>query len=66
MRVDEWFDPKNREHMLAYKHLGLHGTWPEGFIPQDADFPASWFPMIAAKIAHVYMTEFLSREDSGR
>ncbi len=51
MNLLKWFDPTNKEHIGAYYHLGHYGVWPEGFIPEDTEFPHMWQVLLAQKLA---------------
>ena len=31
MKIEDWFDPKNLDHLRAYNHLRNYGEWPDGF-----------------------------------
>ncbi len=34
IKLEDWFDPYNHEHMKAYEKLCNSGCWPEKFIPK--------------------------------
>lgn len=51
MRIDEWFDPVNLQHLVAYKALEDNGMWPKGFIPEGMEFPPAWHISLMAKLA---------------
>lgn len=34
-KFEDFFDPLNREHVMAYNECCKSGAWPEGFIPTD-------------------------------
>lgn len=54
MRIDEWFDIKNKDHIAAMKYLMDHGVWPVGFIPDGIEFRPSWYLSIVNKMAEEY------------
>lgn len=62
MRVEDWFDPNNLEHIEAYRHLTKFGEWPAGFIPDEAVFAPAWFPQIAAKMADCWAKHMLGND----
>lgn len=33
IKLEDWFDPYNPEHMKAYEALCKSGCWPESFVP---------------------------------
>lgn len=33
IKLEDWFDPYNTEHMTAYEKLCESGCWPESFLP---------------------------------
>ena len=71
MRIDEFFDVFDREHLRAYDHLVRTGQWPEGFIPEGTTFPNLWTVLIAnqmaaAWIVHFEMTEACERAACSR
>lgn len=60
MDLVEWFDPYNKEHMAAYKHLqDTHGMWPKGFIPEGMSLGLGWQFVIMNKIADAWVKHVL-------
>lgn len=59
MEIQDWFDPKNLDHLRAWKHLNHKGTWPEGFIPKDVECNSVWTILISQKMANLYADEKL-------
>lgn len=51
----EWFDPYNKGHVAAYRHLQNTGMWPEGFIPLGMEIPTYWSISVAAKLADAWI-----------
>jgi len=51
MKITEYFDPDNMNHIKAYAHMQNTGFWPEEFIPKDTEFPVCWNMIINGKIA---------------
>lgn len=33
IKLEDWFDPCNHEHMKAYEKLCESGCWPKSFVP---------------------------------
>ena len=62
MKITEWFDPKNIEHIKAYKHLRDKAFWPEDFIPKGMEFPSGWNTVVTGKIADAYIEQMLEKE----
>lgn len=56
-----WFDPKNREHLKAYRYLQQHGYWPEGW--PLGPLSAHWQVVIINMIADAYLAEKLDEDD---
>jgi hypothetical protein len=55
MRIYEWFDPDNIEHIKAYKELQETGTWPKYFYNEIKDkgieLGPGWQLIVAYKLA---------------
>lgn len=64
IKVHEWFDPYNVDHVHAYHHLQQTGSWPEGFIPEDMNIHVhfGWPVFIAEKLATAYVNRVLDDE----
>jgi hypothetical protein len=56
----DFFDPANIDHIIAYNHLQLHGTWPEGFIPDTVELDANWYLQLMIKMAN-YWVEYMTQ-----
>jgi len=59
MNLVEFFDPRNLDHMKAYKHLCDKGFWPEGFIKEGMEIPNGWQILIAAKMSDCWVEHML-------
>ena len=59
MKIEEWFDPFNRVHLEAWKHLNDVGAWPVGFIPEGMAFTGLWQVTLATRLANLYVAEKL-------
>lgn len=55
MRLDDFFDPYNPDHMKAYEVLCKTGAWPKEFIAADFEIPALCVPSIQAKMAQAWL-----------
>lgn len=60
MRIEKFFDPRNIEHIKAYKELQDTGVWPKGFIPEGTEFGPGWQVLIAFGIANLYIEQKMS------
>ena len=59
MRIDEWFDPANIDHIKAYHILMNTGMWPAGFIPDGMEFIPGWNILIMNKLADAWVYHML-------
>lgn len=59
MDIYEFFDVKSSEHIDAFRHLELTGTWPIGFIPEHVtiSLQGCWQASLYAKLAHAYLDQ---------
>lgn len=55
MRLDDWFDPHNPEHMRAYETLCATGAWPDDFVPTTMEIPNLCVIIIQAKMAQAWL-----------
>lgn len=60
MKITEFFDPYNMEHIKAYKRLITHGSWQEGFLPEDIEYSTGWQAILAFKMANVWVEQVLA------
>ena len=63
MRIDEWFDPRNKEHITAYKQLQDTGIWPKDVIPDNMEFVLGWQILVMNKIADCWINHILKSQD---
>lgn len=61
MKITEFFNPYNMEHIKAYKYLSIHGFWQEGFLPEDIEYAnnSTWQAVLAFKMADVWVEQVL-------
>jgi hypothetical protein len=69
MKVYQWFNPANVDHIIAYKEARKTGKWAKGFLPEDKyymdlmyDPGTEFFRAITQKIADAWVDQML---DSG-
>ena len=55
----EWFDPNNKDHVAAYRHLQSTGLWPAGFIPPGMEIPTYWNISVGGKLADAWINHML-------
>jgi hypothetical protein len=58
MRIEEWFDIYNPDHLRAYRHLETTGMWPEGFIPENIKFSNIWQSALMRKFVVGFYAEY--------
>jgi hypothetical protein len=64
INIGDWFNPKNIEHIRAYKHLEDTGFWPEGFIEEGViNFIPGWQYLLASKMADCWVKLKLAVEE---
>jgi len=65
MSIVDYFDPKNIEHIKAFKYMQDTGTWPKKFWKEmeavGVEFLGAWHSSLAFKIADVYVEEKMER-----
>jgi len=59
VKIEEWFDPKNLEHLKAFRALQDTGQWPVGFIPKGTEFTVGWHVKLGFMLANEYLKEKL-------
>ena len=62
MKINEWFDIGNIEHIKAYYQLQKCGTWSNGFIPDNVSFDQGWQIVLMHKFANAYIEEKISSQ----
>jgi hypothetical protein len=60
--ITDFFDPHNKDHIEAWKHLCKTGCWPENFLPEDIVIDYLWQYQVTSKLASEYVKAF----DSGK
>ena len=55
MNIEDWFQPSQITHLLAYQHLQKTGTWPIGFIPKSVIFTTCWHASLMSILANEYL-----------
>lgn len=62
MKIIDYFDPTNIEHIEAYVYLEDTGQWPEGFVPDGMEFPNLWQVTLANKLASKWIEHMFNSE----
>jgi len=57
VRIEDWFDPRDTAHLIAYKRLQDDGVWPEDFIPKFVVLGGNWLANLNTTIANAYMED---------
>lgn len=57
MKISEFFDPWDVEHLKAYRYLEKTGRWPDGFLPADIECPSGWEFWVRDKIIQCWLDE---------
>lgn len=60
MKLQDWFDPYNIDHIKAYDHLQKTGTWPEGFVSAGIEYSYLAIPAIQASISYAWTQKALN------
>jgi hypothetical protein len=55
MKIEEFFDPYNIEHLKAWQHLEDTGFWPKDFIPKEIEMSSYWNYMLQSKMADAWV-----------
>lgn len=64
MRINEWFDPNDIDHVKAYVHLRDRGTLPDDFyIPCNIIFNEGWQSLIISKMADAWVDYVILVDD---
>ena len=60
----DWFDVKNKDHILAYIYYKKNEKWPEGFINSEVKTYNNddWF-IIKFKLANEYVSNFIKNNN---
>jgi hypothetical protein len=59
MNIVEFFDPRSKVHLEAFKYISETGRWPEGFLPNAIEFPNLWQIALVSKIADCWIEQEL-------
>jgi hypothetical protein len=63
LTIVDFFDPKNIEHLIAFREMQNTGIWPRWFWDwvekNECEIPPMWHLMIAMKITNEYIKEKL-------
>ncbi len=62
MNIIEFFDPRNMEHLKAFKSLQENGTWPAEFCEKylgEMKIPTLWHYSLMSKIVDAYLVDKL-------
>lgn len=59
--IIDWFDPCNINHLRAFKDIQDGIPWPDGFLPEDIEFPTLWLTTLMSKITDIYIDSMLSK-----
>lgn len=73
MKLSEFFNPLDIDHLKAFYHLQTKGTWPPGFIPEEVyqNMEPQWYMLIQAKMAdlwvrtNIFMNDISSENTEG-
>ena len=55
MKIEDWFDTNNLEHLKALEHLNKNGAWPVGFLPEDIEINPMASVLILTKLGVEYI-----------
>jgi len=55
IKIEDWFDVEDQEHLLAYKYLHKEGVWPENFIPKFVVLGGNWVAELNTMLAEAHI-----------
>ena len=55
MKLEDWFDNNNLEHLKALEHLNDNGAWPIGFLPDDVEIEPLSSTFIFLRLGKEYL-----------
>jgi hypothetical protein len=61
--VMKWFDPSNKNHLMAADHLLKKGTWPANFPPEGFEAHAFDPLSVMSMLVQFYFEEHLTEEE---
>jgi hypothetical protein len=53
--IQDWFDPDDDAHLLAYEELQRTGAWPPGFLPAEVELAPGWHLHLAGRMAERWL-----------
>ena len=56
MKIEEWFDVYDYDHLMAWQEVNRTGAWPEGFIPDDVEMTNNWQVLLMSNMADAWLT----------
>ena len=62
MKILDWFDITNIEHLKAWMHLEDVGIWPIDFIPDNVEFDQYWQMVLASRMSEQYVKEKIEED----
>ena len=57
MKILDWFDIYDIDHLQAWSHLEDTGIWPIDFVPDEVEFTTSWHMILSSKMSSQYVRE---------
>lgn len=61
LSIEDWFNPRNKGHLRAYKKMLNEGEWLAEFIPRSVKFSQGWRVLLADSLADCWI-EYLCPE----
>ncbi len=60
--IIQFFDPRNNDHLRAYRHLEKTGLWPEGFVDglRSVGMGILWQTCLSQKMAEYWIASRLN------
>ena len=62
MKILDWFDITNIEHLKAWMHLEDVGIWPIDFIPDNVEFDPYWQMVLSSRMSEQYVKEKIEED----
>lgn len=56
MKITDWFDPYNVDHINGYVHYCANGFWPDDCFPKDIEFIEGWEKEIENEMINAWIT----------
>lgn len=53
--IQDWFDPDDDAHLLAYEVFQRTGAWPQGFLPAEVELTPAWHLHLAGRMAERWL-----------